>query len=452
MKQAGRLLLCAWVITLAASWSWGADSILRLHPGETKRIKIQGVEKVVVEDASVAAVTIRDDRREVVVRAVGPGITALRLLGARGEQKIFLVHVTRRQVDVTKEILALLGELEGVEVVKRGSRVILEGTVFSKRDYARIVRIAKLYPLVVNLVHLDTTLQQRLLAEEVTRKIGLPDVQARVLDDQIILEGTVYEEADKMRAEKIAEAHREDVVNLIQVRTPMIEIELLILQVEQSTGETSGMNLLQGVQVRAGGRLAVPGGAVYGIFANMQSTLDLLVSQGSVTILTRSHLSTRSGQQARFHAGGEIGLRVHGRETADVKFKEYGLIFQIAPVVKRGEIYSHVTLEISAPLGAQAGQDVGFMKFMTESDIVSRPGESIIIAGLAKEIRQQFGERTPLLSKIPVLNLFFGKGQETSVNQDLVIMVTPSIPSIVTLADHVPASSESLEKLLGAIP
>lgn len=126
---------------------------------------------------------------------------------ARNQKRItLLVRVVERDVETAaEEIRAILADLDGVTVRAVGQNVLLEGTVLLPENLLVVDETAKRYPEVINLVGLDETLM-RTLAEAITDEIDRPGVRARAAGDVIFLEGTVTSEAEKQRAEKIAEA------------------------------------------------------------------------------------------------------------------------------------------------------------------------------------------------------------------------------------------------------
>ncbi len=360
-----------------------------------------------------------------------------------------------REPDVLKEVQELVKTIEGVEVRRSGRKIILEGTVLTDRDKEKVDRIAEQYPQVVNLVHVDRQTEERLLADEIRRRLNLPSVLVRVVGRKAILEGEVYDEASRERAEQVATAYADDVVNLISIRRPMIEMDLQIIRLDLTEGESTGGNLLKKLRI-GGSASTAPGDGqpTYGLSAEAGTTLDVLVHRGVAKVLSQSHLSTRSGEKARFHSGGEIGFRVKGRETSDIKFKDFGLIIEIEPRLKgTDEILSHVAIEVSAPAGpSDSSGDVGFTKFSTESEIVGRANETIVIAGLAETLRSRFREQTPLLGQIPVLRLFFGETQHTTRTRDLLVLITPTIAPVVRFQGRQPQSTQHLDKTLQEPP
>lgn len=177
--------------------------------------------------------------------------------------------------------------------------------------------------------------------------------------------------------------------------------------------------------------------------------LNYLVSNGAATVLQQPHLSTMSGQKASFHQGGEFGFRVESAQgPGTVEWKEFGLLMDIEPTVSStGEITTHIYIEVSAPVATAGTSDIAFTKFTTESVSVCKMGESIVISGLVQNIQNKFQEKTPILGDIPLLKLFFSETKDSTTNKELVVLVTPTVPTLIAAQDHI-AGSAGYEELI----
>ncbi|MHB8483554.1 MAG: type II and III secretion system protein family protein, partial [Nitrospiria bacterium] len=347
------------------------------------------------------------------------------------------------------EIREMLREFNHLTVVQKRNKIFVRGIVQSESENLRLLHSLEAYPKVINQVEVSKEKSFKNIEEEIRNLSRFPLLEVHVAEERIILKGDVYDESARVNVEKIAGSYGKAVVNLIHVSRPMVEMDVKIVQIDTDEGDSYGGNLLKNLGVSIDTTAGPESKPSVSLSTNALTSLNLLVNHGKAKILSEPHLTCRSGEHATFHSGGEIGFRVSGNGNADVKFKEYGLILNIEPhVIDRETIESHISLEVSSPTSSPtSAQDVGFVKFNTDSQIISQINETIIIAGLAENIEHRFQENTPLLGNIPVLNLFFSQKQDKNSRKDLLMMVTPAYTRVEKNEDYRPQAMKQKEEL-----
>jgi len=132
-------------------------------------------------------------------------------------------------------------------------------------------------------------------------------------------------------------------------------------------------------------------------------------------------------------AGAQLqgGQREDGRSTlpvATVDYKETGVILEVTPRVTGGNA---VILDLSAERSSAdlAPSDAGvvFRRQKAESRILVGDGETAVIAGLTVSEKGEVRSGIPLLMRLPLIGRLFQSRTESSVQRDLVIMVTPTV-------------------------
>ncbi|HHY46596.1 MAG TPA: BON domain-containing protein [Firmicutes bacterium] len=125
--------------------------------------------------------------------------------------------------DLVPEIVEMIDIPEVRVKVARGT-LILEGTVDSRDKSERAEKIAKAYTgKVINVITVTTppaTLEMPekvRLAQEVREAIGIPGVSVRVANKTVILEGRVQDQGEADRAEEVARAYADRVLNFLTV-------------------------------------------------------------------------------------------------------------------------------------------------------------------------------------------------------------------------------------------
>src|SRR5262249_34045632 len=136
-----------------------------------------------------------------------------------------------------------------------------------------------------------------------------------------------------------------------------------------------------------------------------------------------------------FLSGGEVPIPIvqsgQNAGSVTVMFKEFGAKVDFEPTVIDSNIVSlKVKPELSQPdythsVLINASVVPSFVTRRVETVVEMREGESTIIGGLTQQQKTKTVSRTPLLGSIPLLGSLFRNSREETVDQELVVMVTP---------------------------
>jgi type IV pilus assembly protein PilQ len=114
--------------------------------------------------------------------------------------------------------------------------------------------------------------------------------------------------------------------------------------------------------------------------------------------------------------------------TAQVDEQETGVILRTTPhVTPDGQILLELEAERSA--AELADSDVGFI-FRTQraqTRVLVRDGETVVIGGLTESERVEARSGIPLLQNLPLIGRLFRVTRQQEIQQDLIILVTPTI-------------------------
>ncbi len=164
-----------------------------------------------------------------------------------------------------------------------------------------------------------------------------------------------------------------------------------------------------------------------------QSMFQYLESHNLGRILAEPQLLANSGEQAKFLDGGEIPIVVAQALNTSVVFKQYGTSVVFVPtVVGVNDVELLVKPEVSQPNYAQGVQLFGFTvpAFVTrraETMVRLRDDQTLIIAGLILDQKNETIQKVPYLGDIPYISGLFRNTAWTHTKTDLVIAVTPQI-------------------------
>ncbi len=187
-----------------------------------------------------------------------------------------------------------------------------------------------------------------------------------------------------------------------------------------------------------------------GADTRVQAIIRALEQEGTAKILANPSLVAVNGQAASFLSGGEIPIPIvqsastGGTATSvTVLFKEFGVKVEFEPTIIDSNIVNlKVKPELSRPDFERAVEFSGFLipSFITrrvETVVEMREGESLVIGGLRTQEKQKIVSRTPLLADIPLLGNLFKRVREETIEQELVVLVTPRFAKAVP-ASQVP--------------
>jgi pilus assembly protein CpaC len=116
-----------------------------------------------------------------------------------------------------------------------------------------------------------------------------------------------------------------------------------------------------------------------------------------------------------------------------VMYKDYGVQLNVTPnVLGNGSVEAKIAPEISNLDYSNAVIVSGIsIPALTVSqlstDVITRPGESILMGGLVRRLEQRTIYKIPLLSQIPILGKLFTSTAYQHNESDVVFVMTPEI-------------------------
>ena len=182
--------------------------------------------------------------------------------------------------------------------------------------------------------------------------------------------------------------------------------------------------------------LALDGGiswAVVNLKENVAVLFKQLQDENLAKVLAEPKLLARSGEEANFLSGGEIPIVITQNQDTTIEFKEFGTKINFVPQVREdGSIDLSVISEVSEPDFAAGVELFGFTvpAFITrrvDTHVSLLDGESLIIAGLIKETKQEIESKMPFIGDIPVLGYFFRATEYKKEVKELVMVVRPRL-------------------------
>lgn len=325
------------------------------------------------------------------------------------------------------------------------------------------------------------------LEEYIKRYIPTSDVTVELINDNVVLTGTVDTPLDAKRAADLArifvtggeattgqysqtasggsadggvdinnpdsERQISQIVNMIQIiGEDQVTLKVTVAEVSRTVMKQLGVNMIghgssNGISWSAiNNPVAGLGKPLTSASAIGSSMIDAYVNAmeqaGVMKTLAEPTLTAVSGQQATFRVGGEFNLVTgkdedeEGRITYDIEKLEYGIGLEFLPVVlSPGRISLKVRTSVSEPttegsVGLESVRQLGtnflsIRKRLADTTVELPSGGSMMIAGLVRDDVRQSVNGMPGLAKLPVLGTLFRSRDFVRNETELVIIVTP---------------------------
>jgi pilus assembly protein CpaC len=308
------------------------------------------------------------------------------------------------------------------------------------------------------------------LRKQYTRLFPKSEIDVSSAGDLIVLAGTVDDLRLPARAAEIAGLYSDRIANLIEVSgDQQVQLDVRFAEVSRSGMRKIGLNFLWNDPTGAGyvagqatpgsqaggylrGNLRVPGTGTGGpplipvpsaadgfnmFFSTglsdfpFSTILSILSQEGLAKVLAEPTLVALSGQEALFHAGGEVPILTAqdiGRVSVD--YKQFGVRLKFTPTVLGERTVSlKLAVEVSEP-DATAGTTLGgfvlpgFRARRTETTVRLKDGQSFAVAGLLSDSIRTTVNKVPFFGDIPILGALFRSTAYMREETELLVVVT----------------------------
>jgi len=170
----------------------------------------------------------------------------------------------------------------------------------------------------------------------------------------------------------------------------------------------------------------------FGILDPLQFSvaLEYLFTERNSEVIAEPQIITLENKEAKIYMKSDVpilaGFDINGNQL--VQNKSVGTTLTVTPTVT-GQGHIKMALEPvkeSYELGGGVGGTITHSQG-AKTNVVVKDGETIVIAGLTSDDRQESESGIPFLKDIPILGYLFKKHSKTNTKRDLVIFVTPHI-------------------------
>ena len=442
-----------------------AVQMLSLQTGHSVILNASGLSRVAVGDGRIAGV-VPIGTSQVLINGKTPGRTTV-VIWARGHRTTYEVTVSEQQLDAVSQLLRTAINEPNVQVINLGRSIVLRGTVPDDTRFAALSDIVSRFDkmklsgnggvTIVNAVTVARPLSE--LRRSIASLPGAASVRAYPDGKgNLIVSGNV---PDARTAQAILDkakglagpwlAVNGTLLDRISTNTiSQINIKVYVLEVDNTALSNLGIQLQSGTlsgtgqivtgpptfpifeDVRGFGK-ALTAGAFYRTVV-LAPTLNLLMSEGHARTLSSPDLVTMPGDEATFLVGGEIPIPYStGLGQISILYKDFGVKLNVTPsLLGSGAVETKIAPEVSDLDFQNAVTINGFvipaLKISRLStDVVTQPGESIIMGGLLRRIQSRTILKIPLLGDLPILGQLFRSTLYQNSQSDVVFVMTPEV-------------------------
>ena len=452
---------------------WAEDQTLLI--GDQKVLKFPSLKRVSIADPNIADVRVIGNN-QVMILGKGEGATNLIVWDINDQKTTITIRVLSRDPQVVKkEIQDLLGPIEGIQVKTIGDKVILDGTVLKDTDLERVKKVAEVYQgQVLNFVRVSPNVN-KLVVEQINRALrdaGLKGAMARAQGSSIFLEGSVATEKEGKKALEIASSISKEVTNLLNVGIAydnLILMDVKVIEIRTSAARELGFSWPASIGGGGGGSSTSltadffsssgepvqldatnnPSGIFLGGFYNSENgakdipfqanlqlnyvipvTINTLISDGIIRILSNPTVVCRNGGRATWFVGGEFPIPIQNQlGGVDVEFKQYGIKIEFQPKTDNADnILTRMKIEVSDIDESVTVNGIpGIISRIVETQLNLRKGQTIALSGLLANTSGKSVQKFPILGQIPILGELFKTRGFTDNQTEVMVMVTPEL-------------------------
>lgn len=428
--------------------------------------------QMLIGNEAILSITPNPATKTIFLKGLKQGETTLTLFDNAGEVKAkYNIKVTTNtQSKVVFDLREFLGDVEGLEIGVKGEFVYLGGKIIVPSDIGRVVLILNKYPDVLNLVELSPQTQviiAKKMQDEI-QKNNMKNVTVRVLNNTFWIEGIVESEAQRDRAQVIAEAYLPDNIeslarrtNSVQKSTKSGEIIRNFLNINKKSAPAPVPKLVKIVaqfvelskdytrifgfkwaptlggdggqisfgKTSSGGVTTNSNGTLAGTIANLFPKLASAKSAGYARVIQSGVVITKDKKQAKIVKNSIKPFAIGTGEFTRADKAESGFNLDVTPAILPEE---KIDLSIGLSVSSTVGDPPESLNNTISTSLVIKSKESAVIGGVVVNKSSTDFDRNPPFGKDQVENgstLFSflkSKSYGTTKNQ-FVVFVTPEI-------------------------
>ena len=198
-----------------------------------------------------------------------------------------------------------------------------------------------------------------------------------------------------------------------------------------SQGDTAADSANTAVNLGVTGAASAIGlalGSVNGA-VNLDIALSALERQGQGRLLSTPRVATQNNVEAEITQGVQIPIQTVANNTVTVSFKDAALTLKVTPqITAANTVIMRISVENASPDFSRSVNNIPPIDTQRAvTQVLVTNGETTVIGGIYVSREQSSQDRTPGLSRIPLLGWLFKRDGVTDESRELLIFITPRI-------------------------
>ena len=177
------------------------------------------------------------------------------------------------------------------------------------------------------------------------------------------------------------------------------------------TGGTSGIGILK----------------TFGTMA-LKVELEALESLGKNKIVSSPSVFTLNNQEATITQGTQIAYQTTSDGTTTTEFKEAALSLTVTPsIIGDGNVLLDIKVNNDSPIEVAGSDEPGIKTNEITTKLLVSDGDVVVIGGIKINNEASTKNRTPGLSKVPVVGNLFKSNTDKNVLTEMLIFLAPRV-------------------------
>jgi type IV pilus assembly protein PilQ len=162
---------------------------------------------------------------------------------------------------------------------------------------------------------------------------------------------------------------------------------------------------------------------------NLDMAISALESQGQLKVLSTPRVSTQNNTTAEIGQGAEIPIQTIANNTVTVTYIDAKLVLRVTPQITSAQtVIMDIIVENNSPnYGRVINGNPQIDTQSATTKVLVSDGETTVIGGVYVSSASSTQDRTPGLSKIPLLGWLFKRDTAVESDEELLIFITPRI-------------------------
>jgi type IV pilus assembly protein PilQ len=169
-------------------------------------------------------------------------------------------------------------------------------------------------------------------------------------------------------------------------------------------------------------------GSVNGAFG-LDVALTALERSGNGRLLSTPRVTTQNNVAAEMTQGVQIPIQTVANNTVTVSFKDAALTLKVTPqITAANTVIMQISVENASPDFSRAVNNIPPINTQrANTQVLVSDGQTTVIGGIYVSQEQTSNDRTPVLSRIPLLGWLFKRDTLNDQSTELLIFITPRI-------------------------